>query len=432
MKSKITWALWAVLSLVAAGLLGNEMFFEREKPHFIVGEASHGHYQIEMACDACHTEAFGGTELIHDACVGCHQEELNEVNDSHPIKKFTNPRNADRVKILDARNCVTCHKEHQLEQTGDYGVTLPEDYCFRCHEDIAEERPSHEGMGFETCASAGCHNYHDNLSLYEDFLTKHANAPMIKTLATVLEPNHQETLERKPAVTQADAPATYANDEVEAHWLASSHAQAGISCSGCHEQSGEWQQDPGVEACASCHTKESEGFLKGKHGMRLDQGLSPMHPGMARLDFKDDADQSGLDCASCHDPHQPNLKEAAVEACVSCHNDEHSQNYFDSPHFALWQKELNGEAEENTGVACATCHMPAVANKFNPNKVHIEHNQSLYLRPNEKMIRPVCLSCHSLEFSIDALADEALIKNNFNGQPSVHVRSIEMALDRLK
>ena len=34
----------------------------------------------------------------------------------------------------------------------------------------------------------------------------------------------------------------------------------------------------------------------------------------------------------------------------------------------------------------------------------VQHNQNDGLQPNEKMIRPVCMSCHGLGFSIDALA----------------------------
>jgi hypothetical protein len=48
------------------------------------------------------------------------------------------------------------------------------------------------------------------------------------------------------------------------------------------------------------------------------------------------------------------------------------------------------------------------------------------------MIRPVCLQCHSLDFSIDALADKALIENNFSGKPSVHIPSIDWALKRVE
>ena len=65
-------------------------------------------------------------------------------------------------------------------------------------------------------------------------------------------------------------------------------------------------------------------------------------------------------------------------------------------------------------------------------KVLTNHNQNDTLRPNEKMIRPVCMSCHSLEFAIDALADPALIANNFSGTPMRHIESIDWALNRVE
>ncbi len=60
----------------------------------------------------------------------------------------------------------------------------------------------------------------------------------------------------------------------------------------------------------------------------------------------------------------------------------------------------------------------------------MQHNQNANLRPNEKMLRSVCLECHSLGLSIDALADPELVRRNFGGQPARHVPSIEMALSR--
>jgi hypothetical protein len=59
--------------------------------------------------------------------------------------------------------------------------------------------------------------------------------------------------------------------------------------------------------------------------------------------------------------------------------------------------------------------------------VRVQHNQNANLRPNEKMIREVCMNCHGLGFSIDALADSALIEANFRGRPARHIDSIEMA-----
>jgi hypothetical protein len=60
----------------------------------------------------------------------------------------------------------------------------------------------------------------------------------------------------------------------------------------------------------------------------------------------------------------------------------------------------------------------------------VQHNQNDTLRPSEKMIRPVCQSCHGLSFALDALADAELVDRNFAGAPSVHVPSIDMAVAR--
>lgn len=58
----------------------------------------------------------------------------------------------------------------------------------------------------------------------------------------------------------------------------------------------------------------------------------------------------------------------------------------------------------------------------------VSHNQNDNLRPNQKMIRTVCLDCHGLGFSLDSLADPDLVARNFNGRPSAHIESIEWAL----
>jgi hypothetical protein len=123
------------------------------------------------------------------------------------------------------------------------------------------------------------------------------------------------------------------------------------------------------------------------------------------------------------------VQSAAVDACLECHSDEHSLAYKQSPHFSLWEKELGGEGEAGTGVTCASCHMPRVDFDVNDwmSRIMVDHNQNATLSPNEKMIRPACLHCHGLAFTLDALADEALIETNFQGRPTVHVESMELA-----
>jgi predicted CXXCH cytochrome family protein len=115
-----------------------------------------------------------------------------------------------------------------------------------------------------------------------------------------------------------------------------------------------------------------------------------------------------LGCTSCHDAHASDTRRAATDACVGCHADDHSRAFPGTPHAAA-------------GVTCATCHMPGG-----------EHNQNDNLRPSSKMVRTVCLDCHTMDLTLDALADAALVRRNFDGPPAVHVRSLEMVEAREK
>ena len=93
------------------------------------------------------------------------------------------------------------------------------------------------------------------------------------------------------------------------------------------------------------------------------------------------------------------------------------------------QEEQRGELPAGSGVSCATCHMPRIEYDVSDwlTRVMVDHNQSANLSPNTGMIRSACLQCHGLEFSIDALADQRLIDNNFAGRPSVHVQTMDLA-----
>ncbi len=423
--------IWILITLgiavyLAFGISG------QNKRVFLPGKTTDGHYQIEIACTTCHTP-FGGVRQA--ACLDCHQADLETAGDSHPEKKFADPRNASDLARLDVRQCITCHTEHRPEITAAMGVTLPEDFCYHCHADVAEERPTHRGMSFDTCTSAGCHNYHDNRALYEDFLVLHGDAGA-DTFEGELPPREtyisQEDMPRLSLTAEdADGPIPSMHELIAA-WAGSAHAAAGIACSTCHQDDGSaWTDQPPFQVCGSCHELEPEGFLAGKHGMRLAVDLDPMSPSMARLPMQQDALSRMLACGSCHDVHAVDVRHAAVDACLACHADEHSLAYSDSPHFRLWQTEVSGEGKPGSGVSCASCHLPRERHRVSGEvRTVVQHNQNANLRPNEKMIREVCLNCHSLRLSIDALADRELIRNNFVGLPVRHVQSIDMALSR--
>lgn len=500
------WVIWLVLSLLTGTAIAAVMFVGGPREVLLPGDTTGVHHQIEMACGSCHTADFNASEkksnkAMTKACLSCHKDELAVSNDSHPVKKFRDPRNVERLKVVNALYCQACHVEHVPEITRPIAVTLPNDFCVACHQEIDKERESHQNLEFTTCASSGCHNYHDNTALYEKFLIKHADAPdfaehavmdyaaqsrspaplevaltkddPIADLATYLEgldkapedPEAQAT-ETLALVLDADdaiAPAEYLTDDAVSLWAGSAHALGGVNCAGCHAPDLEevtltsleeaWIDAPGREVCADCHKSQNKSFLQGLHGMSAhpkiskprklpkegigaligqyfeDRGIEPMVVGQSRLPMKPEAAHMELgSCNACHKPHEVDLTVAVVEACTSCHDSTHTQNYEGSPHHTLWMQELAGELPAGSGVTCADCHMPKLEDRRAG--FVTTHNQNAYLRPNEKMIRPVCMSCHSLEFSIDALADPKLVENNFSGRPSTHIESIDWATNR--
>lgn len=456
---KLWWIGWGILSMGAAGYLAAGLTMQSAagnpwlspaRAMLLPGKTSHGHHQIELACESCHTNAFGGRDALQAACERCHGQELKDAGDKHPASKFTDPRNADRLEKLDATQCVTCHVEHRPEITKTMGLTLAGDFCFHCHQNIAKDRPSHQGMGFDTCNSAGCHKYHDNRALYEDFLEKHIGSPPLLGRAFLPARNFREVAADFPGYpadrfplkpqTAPDAPAELAaSQQAVDDWLVTAHARSGVNCSGCHraetEGTAEWVRRPDHKACVACHEPETKGFLAGKHGMRLAESLAPMTPAIARQPMHATSHDTALGCTSCHTAHRFDTKKAAVDACIGCHSDEHTLAYEKSPHYALWKRELAGAAPAGSGVSCASCHLPRDEFRvpgLDVKRMLVQHNQNDNLRPGEKMIRPVCMNCHGLAFAIDSLADRALIARNFTGRSVVHIRSMEMVGERLQ
>jgi predicted CXXCH cytochrome family protein len=458
-RERQLWLWWGMLSAAFLALLGAGLFMTvraagqprlaQVRAWFLPGETSYAHYQIELACEACHVRPFGGAALRQQACEGCHAAELKEAEDKHPLAKFTDPRNAPLLERIDATRCITCHTEHRPEITRAMGVTQPPDLCAHCHRDIAKERPSHAGFRFDSCSSSGCHRYHDNQATYEDFLLRHASEPQQLERVATRASNFAELaaslpdypVQRYPlrVLVAGDADAPRAADGASTQqqdWAHSAHARNGVNCSACHQSAaapGKWQKDPGDAPCAQCHRLQVQEFGRGHHGMRQAQGLPPMLPAQARLPMRDDAAGRALGCGSCHGAHRVDRIAAARDACLGCHADRHSLAFDASPHGRQWAEVRQGTRPAGEAVSCATCHMPVIALRDSELDVvfdHVQHNQSATLRPVDKMLRPACMRCHGLGFATDALADAALVQRNFTGRPAVHIDSIRMAQDR--
>jgi hypothetical protein len=165
--------------------------------------------------------------------------------------------------------------------------------------------------------------------------------------------------------------------------------------------------------------------------MRLERDLPAMQPALARLPMKDKARTRELGCGSCHGAHGFETKKAAIEACVGCHDDEHSRAYAGSSHAKLWSDELAGRAPVGSGVSCATCHLPRSSiDVAGHARVLVEHNQNDNLRPPDKMVRSVCQSCHGLGFIFGALSDAKLAAKNFRTKPAHEAKTLELVRRR--
>ena len=443
-----------VLPLIFLLYYGKNVLSEnKDKNIFLPSKTSDGHAQLENKCVLCHSPFNGVTEA---ACQECHEQELLLVKDSHPAKLFDDPRNADDLKSLNVLSCLTCHKEH-LANSYLNEQTIAPDFCILCHQDVLQERPTHKNLASNGCRA--CHNYHDNTALYEDFLEKHLNEPDILDQPFLAKRNFISFYQKKTGKESVplnrqdmDAP-TQVKYKAAQDWLGSSHALAGVNCTACHsKQKGNWEDHPDQSSCTDCHEHETKGFLTGKHGQRLRLNLSPMTTAEARLAMQ--PEQKTVTCFSCHPAHQFDTEQAAVEACLKCHADQHSLAYKKSVHFQLWQEEQQGRRPPGAGVSCASCHLPRRAKNHLRNKykkkrkkqrkgkkrkrkkkieqVTIEHNQSANLDPNQKMIKTVCQNCHGLKIILDSLADKQLIQRNFFGSPGKHLKSLDMVKQRQK
>ena len=66
------WIIWVLFSFVLSAYYAYALVGGGSKESFLPGETTHGHYQIELACGACHGDGFEGEEAIQKSCVRCH------------------------------------------------------------------------------------------------------------------------------------------------------------------------------------------------------------------------------------------------------------------------------------------------------------------------------------------------------------------------
>ena len=175
------------------------------------------------------------------------------------------------------------------------------------------------------------------------------------------------------------------------------------ACLACHvtgydEATGTWKED-GV-TCASCHT--DEGGEHPKTTMSVDTTSNTC--GKCHTDARFAMEswegsvhfQKGMDCSTCHDPHNASLKvtvnlkdpatKDASRLCISCH-EEASMNFPYSTH-------------SKQGVTCIDCHLE-----------HLENaNTEIHSVPDHSFRASVktCNACHAnqMHASGEAIATE--------------------------
>ena len=216
--------------------------------------------------------------------------------------------------------------------------------------------------------------------------------------------------------------------KIERQWQKSAHALADVNCSSCHQQE-ETQAfiaKPTSESCRSCHENSVDTFLLGKHGIRTLEGLSPLTPAMAHLPMKDSSLDKQMNCNTCHNVHTVNTYQAAVDSCLTCHNDNHSLNYKNSPHAQIFRDIGTLPRPNAEAVTCATCHLPR---EVSGDEVLVNHNNTYTLKPRDRMVKEVCMNCHGVEHAYNSIFDDEQVEANFVRPPDLKLQTIQMVRD---
>lgn len=218
-------------------------------------------------------------------------------------------------------------------------------------------------------------------------------------------------------------------DDITAQWQTSVHALNDVNCASCHQnnETNEFVASPNHESCQSCHEQSVDTFLLSKHGIRLLEEKSPLTPTMARLPMKHDVMDKQMNCNACHSVHSADTVEASVDACLTCHNDNHSLNYQNSRHAELFAESKELPRPGVGAVSCATCHLPRVVDdRLETPVVHVNHNNTYNLKPQDRMVGDVCMNCHGVEYSYNSIFDPELVEANFDRSPTLEMQTFDL------
>ncbi|MGD1901113.1 MAG: hypothetical protein ACFB9N_02610 [Geitlerinemataceae cyanobacterium] len=218
-------------------------------------------------------------------------------------------------------------------------------------------------------------------------------------------------------------------DTITAQWEGSLHALNDVNCASCHQDSEtkSFVAVPNQESCRTCHEQSVDTFLLGKHGIRTLEGESALTPALARLPMHEAAFEKSMSCNTCHDVHTVNTLQASTDSCMTCHNDTHTNNYFNSKHAELFEADRDLPRPSNASVSCATCHLPRHTIEIGGNEVvKVNHNNTYNLKPRDRMVADVCMNCHGVEYSYNSIFDDELVTANFDKPPHLELETFDL------
>ena len=234
-----------------------------------------------------------------------------------------------------------------------------------------------------------------------------------------------------PGVALANGVTKAELSKIEQQWQTSAHALAEVNCSSCHqnEETKAFVAKPTEESCRSCHENSVDTFLLGKHGIRTMEGLSPLTPAMAHLPMKNDSLDKQMNCNTCHNVHTVDTYQASVDSCLTCHNDNHSLNYKNSPHARIFREIGTLPRPNQDSVTCATCHLPR---HVVGEEVLVNHNNTYTLKPGDRMVQEVCMNCHGVEHAYNSIFDDELVEANFARPPTQTMQTFQLVREHEK
>ena len=277
----------------------------------------------------------------NETCLACHSDKDAKGSGGKSIavdpEKF-----AGSVHGSAKLPCTACHTDVS-EKKIPHAEKLKPVECGTCHEKpVAEYKDTVHGKarkGGSTAAATcvDCHGKHDILRIKDQAArTSHANLE-----ATCAGCHGKEAV--AGAKMPGGAIASQFHDSIHGKALSGAAQSAAPTCTNCHgahsirtkdDEKSSVNRAKIPDTCGSCHTKQRQQYLQGKHG-KLRQEGNLGTPG----------------CTDCHSAHRiqrantPAFQAQVISECGTCHS-----NYMET-----YRETFHGQVTNLGYVAVATC-----------------------------------------------------------------------------